>query len=100
MLLRLFDPEKHDFEITLTIDISHHGACVVSKNSWPLNVSISVHAMGGGMYSYARVAHCRSVKDRSYYAVGLELTDPSPDWIESNEQWEGQSPRSRRLPAK
>jgi hypothetical protein len=86
MPLRLFDPEKREFLITLTIDISRHGACVMSKNSWQPNANISVHSMGGSLYSSARVAHCRSLKDSSYYAVGLELVDPSPDWIEFDEQ--------------
>jgi len=83
MLIRLFDPEKCDFEITLTINISVHGACVVSKRSWQPNVSIAVHAMDGGTYSSARVVHCQSIQDRGY-AVGLELADPSSDWIEFN----------------
>lgn len=85
MLVRLFDPEKRDSEISLTIDVSSHGARVVSKKFWQPNLDIVVHSMGGSMYSRARVVHCQSFKDRSY-TVGLELTDPTSDWIESNGQ--------------
>jgi len=81
ILVRLFDPEKRDFEISLTVDVSSHGALVVCKNPWQPNTYISVHSMGGSMYSPARVVHCQPLKDRSY-AVGLELAGPLPDWLE------------------
>ncbi len=79
--MRLFDPEKRGIEMALTIDISLHGACVVSKNFWQPNENISVHSMGGDIYSHARVVHCQTLKDRAY-AVGLELVDPLPEWLE------------------
>jgi hypothetical protein len=81
VLVRLFDPEKRDFEISLTVDVSDHGALVVCKNPLPPNTHISVHSMGRSMYSPARVVHCQPLKDRSY-ALGLELADPLPDWLE------------------
>jgi PilZ domain len=85
MLVKLFDPEIRGIEITPTIDISSHGARVVSKNFWQTNENISVHSMDGSTYSSARVVHCQFLKDHSY-AVGLELADPSPEWLEFNEQ--------------
>jgi PilZ domain len=81
MLVRLFDTEKREFEISLMIDISSRGARVVCKNFWQPNTELTVHSMSGGMYSCARVVHCQSLKDRSY-AIGLELADPLPDWLE------------------
>ena len=81
ILVRLFDPEKREFEISLTVDVSDHGALVVCKNPLPPNTYISVHSMGRSMYSPARVVHCQPLKDRSY-ALGLELADPLPDWLE------------------
>ena len=81
VLVRLFDPEKRDFEISLTIDVSSHGALVVCKNPLQPDACISVHSMGRSMYSPARVVHCQPLKDRSY-ALGLELVDPLPDWLE------------------
>jgi PilZ domain len=79
--VRLFDPDKRDFEISLTVDVSTHGALVVCKNPRQPNVFVSVHSMGGNMFSSARVVHCQPLRDRSY-AVGLELADPLPDWLE------------------
>ena len=84
MEVKLFDPERRGIEITPTIDISIHGARVVSKNFWRPNETISVHSMGGNIYSHARVVHCQALKDRSY-AVGLEMSNPTSDWIELNE---------------
>jgi PilZ domain len=84
MLVKLSDPEKSDFEITRTVDISGHGARVVSKRSWRPNLQLSVLSISGKLYSFARVAHCQSREDGSY-AVGLELFRPSADWAEVNE---------------
>jgi hypothetical protein len=84
MMVQLFDPERLGIEMTPTIDISRHGARVVSKNFRRPNENISVHSMAGNIYSHARVVHCQALMDRSY-AVGLALTDPTSDWIELNE---------------
>jgi PilZ domain len=83
-VVKLFDPEKIDFEIAHTVDISGHGARVVSKRSWERNLQLSIMSISGNLSSSARVAHCQPREDGSY-AVGLELYRPSADWAEVNE---------------
>ena len=83
MLVKLFDPEKSNFEITRTVDVSGHGTRVLSKRSWEPNRQLSLLSISGKLYSSARVAHCQSRADGSY-AVGLELFRPSADWAEVN----------------
>lgn len=81
MPVKLFHREKSHFEITHTVDISAHGARVVSKRPWEPNLELSFLSISGKLYSSARVAHCESRADGSY-AVGLELFRPSADWAE------------------
>jgi len=79
MLVRLWDSQSGRFEITSTVDISCHGARVMSNRSWQPNEQLLVHSVGGNLYSHARVVHCRPLTSDSY-AVGLELPQPTGDW--------------------
>ena len=79
MLLRLWNPENDRFEITPTVDISWHGAQVVSRRSRQPNEQLLVQSIGGSLYSRARVAHYRSLTEDSYM-VGLQLHHPTQDW--------------------
>ncbi len=79
MLVRLWNPENAGLEITPTIDISWHGARVVSKRFRQPNDQLLVRSIRGSLYSRARVAHYRSVTNDSYM-VGLHLYRPTRDW--------------------
>lgn len=79
ILVRLSYPEKGEFEIAPTVDISCHGARVVSRRFWPPNLRVSVQSISGHLYSRARVAHCQLLTNGSY-ATGLELFRPSKVW--------------------
>ena len=79
MLVRLWNPESAGLEITPTIDISSHGAQVVSKRLRQPNDQLLVRSIRGSLYSRARVAHYRSLTNDSYM-VGLHLYRPTPDW--------------------
>jgi len=81
MLVRLSYPENGTSEIAPTVDISCHGACVISKTFWSPNLRLSVHSISGDLYSRARVVHCQSLANASW-VMGLELFQPSGDWAE------------------
>lgn len=79
MLLRLCNAKSGEFEITPTIDISYHGAQVVSRRFWKLNEQLLVKSTRGNLYSRARVAHYLSLT-YNFYSVGLHLYHPNKDW--------------------
>jgi hypothetical protein len=79
MLVRLSYPEDGISEIAPTVDISCHGARLVSKRFWQPNIRLSVHSISGDLYSRARVVHCQSLANASW-GIGLELFHPSGDW--------------------
>ena len=77
--MRLSHPENGQSEIAPTVDISCHGARVISKRFWQPNIRLSVHSISGELYSRARVVHCQSLENDSW-VIGLELFRPSKDW--------------------
>ena len=79
ILVRLWNLENDGFEITPTVDISSHGAQVVSRLVWQPNEQLLVQSIRGNLYSRARVAHYRSLTYDSYM-VGLHLHHPTQDW--------------------
>jgi hypothetical protein len=79
ILVRLWNLENDGFEITPTVDISSHGAQVVSRLVWQPNEQLLVQSIRGNLYSRARVAHYRSLRYDSYM-VGLHLHHPTQDW--------------------
>lgn len=79
ILVRLWNLENDGFEITPTVDISSHGAQVVSRLVWQPNEQLLVQSIRGNLYSQARVAHYRSLTYDSYM-VGLHLHHPTQDW--------------------
>jgi len=79
MLVRLWNPENAGLEITPTIDISGHGAQVVSRRFRQPDDQLLVRSIRGSLYSRARVAHYRSLTKDSYM-VGLHLYRPTRDW--------------------
>ena len=79
MFVKLSNPETGTFEIATTIDVSPHGARVVTKNVWQPNQDVFVRSIRGNLHSRARVAHCEQYGNDSY-SLGLELYSTSGDW--------------------
>ena len=82
MFVKLSDPSTGAFEITSTIDVSCHGARLVTKNLWESNHDLLVQPIRGNLSSRARVAHCETRHD-GCYEIGLELHPPTEDWTRS-----------------
>ncbi len=82
MFVNLCSADSPSFEIAPTLDISCHGARVVSKRSWQPNQQVSVRSIRGNVYSRARVVHCEPYADNSY-AIGIEMYYPTGDWTSS-----------------
>jgi hypothetical protein len=80
MFVNLHSSDNPTFETAPTIDISIHGARIVTKRNWRPNQQLSVRSMRGDLYSRARVVHCQPCTDSSF-VIGIELYYPSSDWI-------------------
>src|SRR5467141_405916 len=81
VLVELCSFENVTYELAYTVDVSAHGARVLTKNPWQLNQHLTVRSVQGNLYSQARVAYCQSVEGRSF-AIGVELSQPTADWTE------------------
>lgn len=82
MFVKLSDPVTGRFEITSTIDVSCHGARVLTKSFWNANHDLCVQPIRGSLASRGRVAHCEARGDGSY-EIGLELYPSTEDWTRS-----------------
>ncbi len=82
MFVKLSDPSTGLFEITSTIDVSCHGARVLTKSQWDTNQNLIVQPIRGSLPSRARVAHCETRTDGSH-VIGLELYPQTEDWTRS-----------------
>ena len=82
MFVKLSDPRTGAFEITSTIDVSCHGARVLTKSLWHTNHDLCVQPIRGSLSSRGRVAHCETRRDGSY-EIGLELYPSTEDWTRS-----------------
>ncbi len=80
MLVHLHSSDNPRFEAAPTIDISSHGARIVTKRNWRPNQQLSVRSVHGDLYSRARVVHCQPYTDSSF-VIGIELYYPTSDWI-------------------
>jgi hypothetical protein len=79
MFVKLSDPVNGEFELASTVDISCHGARVVSRSFREPDQLLLIRSIRGSLYSHARVVHCESITADSY-AVGLQLYHPTGDW--------------------
>jgi hypothetical protein len=79
MFVNLCSEDNPSTEVAPTIDISCHGARVVSKRRWQPNQQVSVRSIRGNFYSRARVVHCQPYKDNSF-VVGVQMHYPTSDW--------------------
>lgn len=79
MFVNLCSSDTPSFELAPTIDISCHGARVLSKRSWQPDQQLSVRSIRGTLNSRARVVHCEPYTDNSYL-IGIEIYAPTGDW--------------------
>ncbi|HET7106897.1 MAG TPA: PilZ domain-containing protein [Candidatus Acidoferrum sp.] len=79
MFVTLSSPGNVSSEIAPTLDISCHGARVVTRKSWQPDEQISVRSIRGNLYSRARIVHCHPYKDNSF-VIGIQMYYPTGDW--------------------
>ena len=82
MFVKLSDPATGSFEITSTIDVSLHGAGVVTRSHWEREHDLLVQPIRGNLASRARVVHCEAREDGTF-VIGLELYPTTEDWTRS-----------------
>ena len=82
IFVKLSDPATGEFEVTSTIDVSCHGARVVTKGKWKWDQNLFVQPIRGSLSSRARVAHSETRADGSHI-IGLELYPATEDWTRS-----------------
>ncbi len=73
--------ENVTYEVAFTVDVSAHGARVLTKNPWQSKQRLTVRPVHRKLSSSARVAYCQSVGGNSF-AIGVELPQPTVDWTE------------------
>ena len=73
------------YEVAYTVDVSPHGARILTKSPWQSNQRLTVRPVQGKLCSTARVAYCRSVEGGSF-AIGVELGQPTADWSEQQKR--------------
>jgi hypothetical protein len=67
-------------ETTFTVNVSTHGARVISTRRWKINDRLSIATLSGSFNSMARVTYCQATRE-SGYAIGVELLNPAGDWV-------------------
>jgi hypothetical protein len=78
-LVELYSLENAAYEITSTINVSLHGARVLTKAPWAPNQDVSVRSVPGNFCSRAHIVYCKPLPDNSFF-IGLELHQPTGDW--------------------
>jgi PilZ domain len=78
MFVNLSSTDDPSFEIASTIDISCHGARVVTRRSWEPNQQLSIRSIRGSIKSFGRVAHCQPYTDNRF-VIGIDIYSPG-DW--------------------
>lgn len=80
MFVRLSKLGHGEFEMAPTMEISRHGARVVSRSPWQPDQTVFVRSILNASYCLlARVVHCQQVRVDGYM-VGLELLSPTREW--------------------
>jgi len=67
-------------ETTFTENVSSRGARVLSNRRWKTNDRLILATLAGSFCSTARVTYCEGAPETGF-AVGLELLDPTGDWL-------------------
>ncbi len=78
MFVNLRSSDNSSSEIAPTIDISCHGARVVTTRSWQPNQQLSIRSIRGSLKSLGRVAHSQPLTDNRF-VIGIEIYS-SGDW--------------------
>ena len=78
MFVNLSSSGDPSFELASTIDISCHGARVVTGTSWQPNQQLSIRSIRGNVKSLGRVAHCQLYTENRF-VIGIEIHSPG-DW--------------------
>lgn len=81
MFVNLHSPDNPNFEFARTIDISCHGARVVTKKIWEPNQQLSIRSIRCNIRSLARVAYCLPYKD-NLFVIGIQ-TYATGDWTKA-----------------
>lgn len=79
MFVKLSSPDNPTSEIAPTIDISCHGARVVTRRNWRPDEQVSVRSIRGNLYSRARIVHCQPYNDNSF-VIGIQMYYPTGNW--------------------
>jgi hypothetical protein len=61
-------------EITLTRNVSRHGACAFTENRWVPNHTVQVRFLNGDVRTGARIAYCKPFC--SAFIIGLQFSTP------------------------
>jgi len=61
-------------EIAFTKNISHHGACAVTKNRWVPNNTVEVRFWRESIRADARIAYCKPLYGA--FVIGLQFSRP------------------------
>jgi hypothetical protein len=72
MFVNLTSSDDPSFELAPTIDISCHGARVLTRRSWLPNQQLSIRSIRGSVKSFGRVAHCQPYSDNRF-VIGIEI---------------------------
>jgi hypothetical protein len=72
MFVNLSSSDDPSFELAPTIDISCHGARVLTRRSWQPNQRLSIRSIRGSVKSFGRVAHCQPYSDNRF-VIGIEI---------------------------
>ena len=72
MFVNLSSTDNPSFEIASTIDISCHGARVLTRRSWQPNQQLAIRSIRGSVKSFGRVAHCQPYTDNRF-VIGIEI---------------------------
>jgi hypothetical protein len=63
-------------EITLTRNVSSHGACAFTENRWVPNNRVEITFLNGKVRTLARIAYCKPFC--SAFIVGLQFSTSIP----------------------
>jgi PilZ domain len=72
MFVNLSTSDNPSFEIAPTVDISCHGARVVTARSWQPNEQLSIRSIRGSLKCLGRVAHCQPYTPNGFM-IGIEI---------------------------
>jgi hypothetical protein len=79
LMIELYSFQNSAHEIASTINVSPHGAGVLTKAPWASNQDVSARSVHGNLCWRAHVVYCRPLPDGSF-CIGLEMLRPTGDW--------------------